>query len=253
MSAPYIDILMYHSISDAGGPTSIAPAIFEKQMQTIAETGVPVISLDDLVAARNGTTDLAPRNVIITFDDGFVDFKTHAWPVMRDLGFKPMVYLPTAQMGQVENWTGCVPPYRPLMGWDDVRDLAGQGVHFGSHTVTHPDLNSLSPEERDVELMRSLQDMTRQLKSQPKHFAPPYGLANATVRAAVAKHYTTSVGTRLATATLASPLHDLPRIEMFYFQNMVRWKSHLLGQGGRYLTASKVKRKIGQLVLNPWQ
>ena len=56
-----VDILMYHSISDAPGPTSIAPDIFAAQMQALAESGLPVISPDALLDPP------APRSVLITF------------------------------------------------------------------------------------------------------------------------------------------------------------------------------------------
>ena len=253
MSRPQIDILMYHSIADADGPTSIAPSIFADQMQAIADAGVPVISLDDLTAAHAGRKTLPARCVIITFDDGFVDFRDAAWPVLERLGFQSIVYLPTAQMGRVENWVGAVDPVRPLMPWSDVRDLAAKGVMFGSHTVTHPDLNGLSPDELDAELTKSRDDMVRRLDQKPAHFAPPYGLANLRVQQAISKLYKTSVGTRLATATLDSPIHDLPRLEMFYFKDIARWKRHLAGKGAGYLASRRVKRKIGQLVLQPWQ
>lgn len=253
MSTPQIDILMYHSIAHADGPTSIAPSVFADQMQTIADAGVPVISLDDLVAARAGRKTLAPRSVIITFDDGFVDFRDAAWPVLERLGFTSIVYLPTAQMGRSENWVGATEPLRPLMSWQDIRHLASKGVMFGSHTVTHPDLNGLSPDELAAELTKSRNDMLRLLDKKPVHFAPPYGLADERVQGAISKIYKTSVGTRLATATLESPIHDLPRLEMFYFKEIARWKAHLAGKGAGYLAARKVKRRIGQLVLQPWQ
>lgn len=252
MGGPVVDILMYHSISDRGGATSIAPSVFGAQMAAIAEAGVPVITLDDYLAARDGRGQLAPHSVIITFDDGFQDFADVAWPVMSAHGFKPIVYLPTAYIGRAEGWRGIADPPRPLMGWGTIRALAGEGVSFGSHTVSHPHLNALAPDRLTEELSSARDTIVEELGAPPRHFAPPYGLASAAVRRRIAGLYATSAGTRLGRATASSDAYDLPRLEMFYFIDAVRWRAHLAGQGGAYLTKRKVLRRARSLLMRPW-
>lgn len=250
--APVVDILMYHSISQSGGPTSIMPAVFESQMAAIAEARVPVLRLDDLVAARQGGTALPPHSVVLTFDDGFRDFAETAYPVLARHGFGAMVYLPTAHIGRSEDWWGANAPARPLMSWAAVRDLAAEGVDFGSHTVNHPDLCSLSEKMVLAELTRSRSMLEDRLGRSVEHFAPPYGRADAAVRAAIAQHYRSSVGTRLGRARSSSDLHDLPRLEMFYFSDAGHWRRHLRNQGGAYLAARRALRRMRGLVLKPW-
>ena len=110
---PVIDILMYHSISDADGPTSILPQVFKDQMQAIADIGIPVISLDDLIEARAGRATLPDQSIIITFDDGFRDFVDNAVPTLERLNFPVINYLPTGCIGGVESWAGSNDPARP--------------------------------------------------------------------------------------------------------------------------------------------
>lgn len=252
MAGPVVDILMYHSISDRGGATAIPPAIFAAQMQALAESGVPVVTLDDLVAARDARGTLSPRSVIVTFDDGFRDFGQSAWPVMRTHGFRPMVYLPTSYVGRDEGWHGIASPPRALMGWAEIRALSREGVDFGSHTVSHPNLDALAEDALLAELEQSKRMIEDRLGKPVRHFAPPYGLASAAVRGKIAQNYRTSVGTVLAQAGARSDLHDLPRIEMFYFRDIGRWRAHLAGQGGLYLRQRQVARWVKGRMMRPW-
>lgn len=242
MPAWQADILMYHSISDAPGPTSIAPDIFAAQMQALAESGLPVVTPDALANPP------APRVVIISFDDGFADFDDTAWPILRDHGFCPIVYLPSGLMGGSDSWAGGNIPARPLMGWNRVEALAGEGVQFGAHSISHADLSSLDTEALEEEVTGSGQDITARLGQPVRHFAPPYGASNHKVLRQIAQHYDTSVGTRLGVAGPQDDIYDLPRLEMFYFNDLARWQAHLAGRGGPYLTARKMLRGVRAMV-----
>jgi peptidoglycan/xylan/chitin deacetylase (PgdA/CDA1 family) len=249
---PVIDILMYHSISDRGGPTAIAPGVFAMQMDVLAASHVPVLTMDEAVKGLSGRAPLPPRSVVITFDDGFEDFGVAAWPVLARRGFRPIVYIPTGFVGRSEGWKGIADPARPLMGWGEIRSLSEDGVLFGSHTISHPDLTSLSAKSVTAELTQSLAEIEERLERRVPHFAPPYGLTNAEVLAQIARHYASSVGTRLGSADGGDDVHDLPRIEMFYFQDAATWARHLEGRGGLYLAGRRALRRVGSAVRKPW-
>jgi peptidoglycan/xylan/chitin deacetylase (PgdA/CDA1 family) len=244
-----IDILMYHSVSDRGGATAINAATFAMQMEILVASGVPVVTLDDLIEAR--TT--APRSVILTFDDGFQDFADIAWPVLERHRLPAMVYLPVDHVGRSENWRGIASPPRRLMDWATIRRLADAGCHFGSHTLSHPALPALAPADLERELTQSRRIIEDRLSRDIRHFAPPYGLADARVRAAIGRAgYATSVSTRLASATSDSDPMDLPRIEMFYFQHRARWSAHLAGRGQGYLSRRRLLRTVKSRLMVPW-
>jgi peptidoglycan/xylan/chitin deacetylase (PgdA/CDA1 family) len=222
-------------------------------MQAIADAGIPVITLDEYLMAIDGNQTLAPRSVIVTFDDGFTDFADAAWPVMSQHGFRPIVYLPTNFIGGVEGWRGIASPPRALMGWDQVRDLSKQGVLFGSHTINHPDLNGLSSDALREELAQSQKTLSAELGTDVLHFAPPYGLARPDVRRQIASLYRTSVGTALGQAGIRSDPINLPRLEMFYYTDIARWRRHLAGQGASYLAKRKALRAIKGAMMRPWR
>ncbi|HHL20184.1 MAG TPA: polysaccharide deacetylase family protein [Aliiroseovarius sp.] len=247
-----VDILMYHSVSDHGGATSIPAPVFEAQMQAIAEARVPVISLDDLVAARQGRRALPDHALILTFDDGYLDFAETAWPVIRGHGWPVTVYLPTRFVGAHESWRGAAEPPRALMPWAQIAQLAQEGVSFGAHTDSHPDLTALPPDALHEELTRSRDAIARHTGQIPRHFAPPYGRTNASVQAATEPLFDTSCGTRLARARASSDLHDLPRLEMFYYQDIAHWRRHLAGRGGPYLALRQTLRTVRARLVPPW-
>lgn len=212
------------------------------QMAAIAAAGVPVIGLDRLLARQA----LPAQSVVITFDDGFQDFADVAWPVMQDYGFAPIIYLPTAHVGRRENWVGGHPEPRPLMGWPTIRRLAAEGVAFGSHSVSHPNLDTLAPEVLEAELVRSRAEIEHKLGARVVHFAPPYGAAGPKVRARIAAHYKTSVSVVLDRAQPGGDLFHLPRLEMFYYTDPGHWRRHLAGRGAAYLLRRQWLRRVRQ-------
>ena len=250
---PVVDILMYHSIAHDEVATAIAPEIFKAQMDAIEESGVPVITLDDYVLARNGEKELADHSVIITFDDAFIDFRDEALPVLKDKGFDAIVYVPTGCVGTHENWRGALEPPREIMTWSDITMLSNNGIQLGSHTITHPDLNELKSLDLIEEVRRSKATLEDRLGQEIRHFAPPYGIADYFARTAIERLYQTSVGTSFAQATLESDIIDLPRLEMFYFKKKKRWSEHLAGRGAGYITRRRTLRQAREAVNRPWE
>lgn len=243
MAAARIDILMYHSISENPGPTNIAPAIFADQMAALAASGLPVITLDDVLDAGETGRDLPERSIVITFDDAFQDFADTAWPILKAHGFSAINFLPTGHVGGFDDWEGPENP-RPIMSWATIRRLASEGVHFGSHTVSHPHLDRLPADHMRAELERAKSVIEDRLGRPIRHFAPPYGAVDDNVRAEIARHYSVSVGTRLDYATADTGLYELPRIEMFYFTNIGKWRAYLAGHGDRELAVRRAMRRV---------
>jgi len=242
-----VNILMYHSISHEVGPTSIAPDVFHGQMDILKSCGCNVISLSDFAAWHRGKADLPPRPVVITFDDGFADFSSAAYPVLKAHGWGATVFLPTGKLGNVEDWPGANAKPRPLLTWTQVKALAGEGIAFGGHSVSHANLTQISENDLHEEIQTCQTDIARHTGQKPTSFAPPYGHANARVRAEIAKFYDVSVGTRLNSAGAGCDIFEVPRIEMYYFRDLNRWRSYLQGHGAWYLRARRLLRGARQI------
>lgn len=91
-AAERIEILLYHSISNENGVTSISPATFAGHLRILKEEGYSVIDPSDLIAWRERQVPLPPRAAILSFDDGFKDFADQAFPLIREQGWNPSFF-----------------------------------------------------------------------------------------------------------------------------------------------------------------
>jgi peptidoglycan/xylan/chitin deacetylase (PgdA/CDA1 family) len=246
-----IDILMYHSFSEGDSPTCIAPDVFRRQLDGLSECGYVVVTLTEAVGWLQGKGTLPERAVVLTFDDGYEDFATVAYPELQARNWPATVYLPAAELGRAANWDkGPEGMGRPLMSWATVTELAKGGVDFGSHAVRHVDLTLLAPEAARAEIVDSRPLIEDRIGRPVTSFAPPYGKTSAALRQEIRCHYRAAVGTHLARARLRSDLYDLPRIEMWYFRNPERWRAYLKGRAQGYFTLRQTLRAVRGLVLN---
>jgi peptidoglycan/xylan/chitin deacetylase (PgdA/CDA1 family) len=213
-------ILTYHSISGGHSPLEVSPALFVEQMEWLKAHAL-VVPLADLAGNLVAGDSIAPRTVILTFDDGFRDFYSAAAPVLLRFGLPATVFLPTSFLGRTNAWPGqpswVVP--QPLMDWPQVRELAEQGIAFGSHSVTHPDLTSLSAADLEQELEKSKQEIESHTSRPADFFCYPYGRWNPPVRSAAARMYRGACSTGVGAVEPDADPYALPRVDAHYVRS----------------------------------
>jgi peptidoglycan/xylan/chitin deacetylase (PgdA/CDA1 family) len=96
------------------------------------------------------------------------------------------------------------PPPAGVLGWQELRQLAREGVTMGAHTRHHPFLHRITPAEAEAEVAGSLADLERQVGPVLPIFAYPGGYYNEAAVAAVRR-----AGIALAFTTVrgANDLH----------------------------------------------
>lgn len=133
---------MYHSISSAPGDRfAVAPEQFAAEMQFLAARRFEVVSLEEGYRRLSLGKDLT-RTIVLTFDDGYRDFLTHAAPVLRQHGFVATLFVVTGKLSEPASWSA-VGKTAQLLSPAELSELKSQGFQLGSHTVTHSDLRTL--------------------------------------------------------------------------------------------------------------
>jgi peptidoglycan/xylan/chitin deacetylase (PgdA/CDA1 family) len=168
---------MYHSISDreqrARHPyfrTATDKRCFGNQLKWLHDSGYQSAGLSDVVGGRLAPGGADEKRVVITFDDGLQDFYTEAFPLLERYGYSATMFLPTAYIG-----TDAGPFHgAQCLTWTQVRELSGKGIHFGSHTVTHPQLTELKGKDIQEEVRRSKETIEEKLGARVESFAYPY-------------------------------------------------------------------------------
>ena len=225
---------MFHSISDGRGPGCIPLAVFREQLCALAGCGFRGVSLSEYVAWRRGELKLHQPFTVLTFDDGYQDFATAVFPELQARGWNGTVFLPSSKVGQTSDWQGVRHCIR-LIEWRTIAELAMSGVEFGAHGMTHTDLTRLPVDQANFEILNSKRTIEDHTAHRVVSFAPPYGRSNSSVRNQIARHYLAAAGTTLGRATSESDLFDLPRIEMWYFRDIKRWRYYVeRGSSGYY-------------------
>jgi peptidoglycan/xylan/chitin deacetylase (PgdA/CDA1 family) len=160
-------------------------------------------------------TPLPGKAVAITFDDGYLDFYEHAWPLLRKYSFSATVFISTGCVGDTNSWNKNLIEQVPLMGWPEIIALQKEGVQFGSHSVTHRSLTALSPAEIVSEAAKSRTTLQHALREPVKIFSYPYGHNDAVVAHLVgACGYTLGLTSKPALSTFMDNTMTLPRLEV---------------------------------------
>jgi len=211
---------MYHHVENSIPGTDarycVSPAAFEAQLHLLRDSGFYSTTLQEWRVACEGRQPLRARPILLTFDDGYLNFKRNAWPLLKRYGFSALVFVVTGEVGGSNRWdsvkgNGSI----PLLDWDDVRRLRDEGVEFGSHSVRHAHLTGLTHRDIIREATRSQIALEKALGRAVLPFAYPYGDTDEVVQHWIgACGYTFGLSCLPGQATFWDPLLALPRIEI---------------------------------------
>lgn len=150
-----IVVTYYHSVGAHDRPRpksflSIDPDLFEQQVCRLLGRGFSTVTLQDTWEYVSGRRELAGPEVVLTFDDGFLDNWVNVYPLARKLGFKYTIFVnpdfvdprdivrPTLDDVTAGKLTADQLEWWGFLSWPEMRLMEQSGlVDIQSHTMSH--------------------------------------------------------------------------------------------------------------------
>jgi peptidoglycan/xylan/chitin deacetylase (PgdA/CDA1 family) len=166
--------LMYHEIESPGRPTCesepgymryvVQASPFRAQMTWLKNDAWHGISVGQALQSYNA------HDIVITFDDGCETDLVTAAPLLRELGFNATFYVTVNFLDKPGFLTR-----------QQLRELAGLGFEIGCHSMSHPHLNDLNPEQLRYEVAGAKLALEEITGRSVEHFSCPGGRWNRRV------------------------------------------------------------------------
>lgn len=201
--------LFYHhiqtkdaAIADKQTNLTVYTDVFRNQMQYLKNKGYIILTMNDLVNFFDNGTPVSGKSVLLTFDDGYEDFNTDAFPILSSLGFHATMFTPT---GLIQN-----PDY---LTWDEISRMNGP-ILFANHTWSHKNVGVLTA-TMQYEISTADTQLADHGLNFLKVFAYPYGFDSSQ-----AEKYLKTLGYKLAFGTKPGSIlckkqrFDLPRVRI---------------------------------------
>ncbi|MCX7835622.1 MAG: polysaccharide deacetylase family protein [bacterium] len=200
------------------------------------------LSLSKLLECYEFNQPIPPKTVVLTFDDGFRDNYTYAFPILQKYGVTATIFLTTGcidsgefpwsqrlgymitnttvktihlpqyqifqfnlesetnktyvfrtlakvlsetpfiereqLLNQFQQVFQVIPPKDRMLTWDMIQEMKQNGFEFGGHTVSHPHLTKIPPQEAKQEIRNCLETIRLKLGVENPPFAFPAGKSN---------------------------------------------------------------------------
>jgi peptidoglycan/xylan/chitin deacetylase (PgdA/CDA1 family) len=147
---------------------SVTPEKFESHLKYLAENGYTTISLYELHAYLSSARPLPPKPVVLTFDDGYIDAYTHAFPLL-------VKYRMTGTFFIVSEFVNS--PNPAYMRWEHIKALSAAGMSIESHSRAHTDLRLRRGDFKGLvwDTLPVLDEIERHTGKRPRFFCYPFG------------------------------------------------------------------------------
>lgn len=162
-----IPVLMFHSIAyEKGNILRIPQDKFAAEMKWLYDNGYKTLTLDQLYDGISNNKQFAEKSVVLTFDDGYADNYTNAFPVLKQYNFKATLFMITDKIDDAQNG---------YLTSAQLKEMQNYGIDIECHTVDHKDLDTLSYKKQLSELTDSKAALEALLNKKVDYIAYPSG------------------------------------------------------------------------------
>jgi biofilm PGA synthesis lipoprotein PgaB len=211
---PHLVVLQYHHVSSATpASTSISPQQFASHLNWLADNGFHVVPLAEALDKIRAGEALPDKTAAITFDDGYLDNYTTAFPLLKERGWPFTIFVnPAPHDAGQSGWAS----------WEQLREMAAAGATIANHTSDHSFLIRRNQGESDEAwLDRNRQDIERaeqrieeETGQSHKLLAYPYGESNKAIRKLITDMGFIAFGQQSGSVSGSSDFADLPRFPL---------------------------------------
>ncbi|MBQ8525212.1 MAG: polysaccharide deacetylase family protein [Clostridia bacterium] len=129
-----VPVIMYHAIGYSDDPYTITPESFEKHLQTIVNKGFTPVFFQELTEYVDNDQNLPDKPMVITFDDGYEDNYTHAFPLLKKYNCKATIFVIGSSVGK-STYKETENPIKPHFNYNMAREMnLSKFISVQSHT-----------------------------------------------------------------------------------------------------------------------
>ena len=204
-----VPVLMYHSINSGAEKSRliVSPQTFEKQMRFLRDHRYRIMTMEEYVDILRNKKPQPRHSVVITFDDGYADNYSNAFPVLKKYSVPATIFV-------IPGWVNENKP--DIMTWDQIRALVKSGlVEIGSHSYSHCVLTGLEENRILAELRESKMMLEEKLGINIRYFSYPCGFFSNRIKKETADQgYAAACATHPGSEVALDDIYAIRRIRI---------------------------------------
>ena len=215
-----IPVLAYHKIDLPTPDVKIrgaftAPQKFDRQIAYLKRKGFEFYTASEIIKFYLERGEFPQKGISVTFDDGWKDNYTNAFPILKKYGAKATVFLVPAFIGKTTDAvTADGEGPREHLSEKDILEMSKAGIEFASHSFSHKLFDRTPDEEIEFEVTESKKFIENLTQKECSTFAYPAGFFTDFAREAIEKAGYTAAFSTIYGSDDKPDVYALNRVEI---------------------------------------